>query len=307
MHALFAGAPPSTRTPSADAMTATLRCGRHALDLSRPRVMGVLNVTPDSFSDGGRFLDPARALEHARAMLADGADLVDVGGESTRPGAAAGRRGHRARARPAGRRGARARRRDRVGRHDQARGDARGDRRRRLDDQRRARARRAGGAGRGRGERRRGVPHAHARRRRRRCRRRRATPTSPPRWPRSCASAPGPASRPASRATASRSIRASASARRWRIISTWPRGSREVVALGWPVLVGVSRKSMLGALTGRASGDRVAAGLAAALALVARGATIVRTHDVRETVDALATWRAMDAGVDPRTEERSGR
>ena len=50
--------------------------------------MGIVNVTPDSFSDGGRFLDHARALAHARALLADGADVVDVGGESTRPGAA---------------------------------------------------------------------------------------------------------------------------------------------------------------------------------------------------------------------------
>src|SRR5438046_3900688 len=49
--------------------------------------MGVLNVTPDSFSDGGRFLDLDRALAHARAMLADGADIIDIGGESTRPGA----------------------------------------------------------------------------------------------------------------------------------------------------------------------------------------------------------------------------
>lgn len=51
-------------------------------------VMGVLNVTPDSFSDGGKFLDPAKAIEHGRAMVADGAAMVDVGGESTRPGAA---------------------------------------------------------------------------------------------------------------------------------------------------------------------------------------------------------------------------
>ena len=50
--------------------------------------MGVLNVTPDSFSDGGRYLDSAAAIEHGLAMVADGADLVDVGGESTRPGAA---------------------------------------------------------------------------------------------------------------------------------------------------------------------------------------------------------------------------
>ena len=54
---------------------------------NRPLVMGVLNVTPDSFSDGGSYLDPARALEHGRRLVAEGADLVDVGGESTRPGA----------------------------------------------------------------------------------------------------------------------------------------------------------------------------------------------------------------------------
>ncbi|MGN6505989.1 MAG: dihydropteroate synthase [Tepidisphaeraceae bacterium] len=51
-----------------------------------PLVMGVLNVTPDSFSDGGRFSEPASAIAHARQMIADGADLIDIGGESTRPG-----------------------------------------------------------------------------------------------------------------------------------------------------------------------------------------------------------------------------
>ena len=54
---------------------------------ARPAVMGVLNVTPDSFSDGGAFLDPGAAVAHAAAMAAEGADLIDVGGESTRPGA----------------------------------------------------------------------------------------------------------------------------------------------------------------------------------------------------------------------------
>lgn len=53
----------------------------------RPAVMGVVNVTPDSFSDGGRFLSPDAAAAHARGLFADGADLVDIGGESTRPGA----------------------------------------------------------------------------------------------------------------------------------------------------------------------------------------------------------------------------
>ena len=53
----------------------------------RPLVMGVLNVTPDSFSDGGRYLDAGAAVEHGRQLIAEGADLVDVGGESSRPGA----------------------------------------------------------------------------------------------------------------------------------------------------------------------------------------------------------------------------
>jgi len=55
------------------------------LALGRPIVMGILNVTPDSFSDGGRFFDPQRAVEHARRMQAEGADILDVGAESTRP------------------------------------------------------------------------------------------------------------------------------------------------------------------------------------------------------------------------------
>ncbi|SHM15123.1 dihydropteroate synthase [Vreelandella subglaciescola] len=64
-----------------------LCCGHHRLDLSVPRVMGVLNVTPDSFSDGGRHNVLDDALRHAERMLAEGAAIIDVGGESTRPGA----------------------------------------------------------------------------------------------------------------------------------------------------------------------------------------------------------------------------
>ncbi|MBF8659660.1 dihydropteroate synthase [Pseudomonas putida] len=64
-----------------------LLCGNRVLDLSRTHVMGILNVTPDSFSDGGRFSQRDEALRHAEAMVAAGATLIDVGGESTRPGA----------------------------------------------------------------------------------------------------------------------------------------------------------------------------------------------------------------------------
>jgi dihydropteroate synthase len=64
-----------------------LRCGRFALQLDRPLIMGVLNVTPDSFSDGGQFLDRDAALAQAHRMVEEGAAIIDVGGESSRPGA----------------------------------------------------------------------------------------------------------------------------------------------------------------------------------------------------------------------------
>ena len=72
----------------------TLNCGSKVLDLSRPAVMGILNITPDSFSDGGQLyagiaLDLGKTFKAAEKMLADGADIIDIGGESTRPGAAA--------------------------------------------------------------------------------------------------------------------------------------------------------------------------------------------------------------------------
>lgn len=63
------------------------RCGAFTLELSRPLVMGIVNVTPDSFSDGGLHVDPEAAVAAALRMLAEGADIIDVGGESTRPGA----------------------------------------------------------------------------------------------------------------------------------------------------------------------------------------------------------------------------
>lgn len=66
-----------------------LDCGGRALDLSRVAIMGILNVTPDSFSDGGAFSELDSAVAHAHAMVGEGADIIDVGGESTRPGAGA--------------------------------------------------------------------------------------------------------------------------------------------------------------------------------------------------------------------------
>src|SRR5262249_59705710 len=62
---------------------------RSKMPRRQAKVMGIVNVTPDSFSDGGEFLDPGRAIAHGRELAAGGADVLDVGGESTRPGAAA--------------------------------------------------------------------------------------------------------------------------------------------------------------------------------------------------------------------------
>lgn len=65
-----------------------LDCNGRSLDLSAPRVMGILNITPDSFSDGGRFFSLPAAIDQAARMVEEGAAILDVGGESTRPGAA---------------------------------------------------------------------------------------------------------------------------------------------------------------------------------------------------------------------------
>ena len=64
-----------------------LLCGKFTLDLGRPLIMGVVNVTPDSFSDGGQFDSIDAAVAHARRLIDEGADILDIGGESTRPGA----------------------------------------------------------------------------------------------------------------------------------------------------------------------------------------------------------------------------
>ncbi|AMV42045.1 dihydropteroate synthase [Paraburkholderia caribensis] len=64
-----------------------MQCGRFTFTFERPLVMGILNVTPDSFSDGGLYAQPSKARRQAELMLAEGADIIDIGGESTRPGA----------------------------------------------------------------------------------------------------------------------------------------------------------------------------------------------------------------------------
>ena len=78
MSVSVADKPGTGAKPAADALA-------RLLSLGRPLVMGILNVTPDSFSDGGQFFDPATAISHAREMIDQGADILDIGAESTRP------------------------------------------------------------------------------------------------------------------------------------------------------------------------------------------------------------------------------
>jgi dihydropteroate synthase len=82
---MAAGRPTVDAAPAASAAVWDLRGARLSLD--RPVILGILNVTPDSFSDGGQYVDPGAAIEQAHRMVSDGADLVDIGAESTRPGA----------------------------------------------------------------------------------------------------------------------------------------------------------------------------------------------------------------------------
>jgi dihydropteroate synthase len=277
--------------PAAAGGTTVLRCGVRTLDLSRPRVMGILNVTPDSFSDGGRYAGLARALDRARAMLADGADVVDVGGESTRPGAApVDEATELARVVPViealAREGALVS----------------------VDTTKPGVMRAAIGAGAamvndvgalgapgaidavaGSGVavclmHMRGTP---------------ATMQSAPEYADVVAEVRG------FLAARARVCEAAGIARDRIVVDPGFGFGKtlahnldllarldEIAASGYPVLAGLSRKSMLGAITGRPEGERMAASVAAALSAVQRGAAIVRVHDVRETVDALAVWRA---------------
>jgi dihydropteroate synthase len=270
----------------------TLRCGRHVLDLTRPRVMGILNVTPDSFSDGGRFFDRERALDHARRMLADGADLIDVGGESTRPGAAAvDEADELARVIPVidelAREGALVSvdtMKPAVMRAAVAAGAAM------IND---VNALRLPGALEAAASTDAAVCLMHMQGE-----------------PRTMQDAPGYDDVVAEvrdflveRAQACEALGIA----RERIVLdpgfgfgktlahnvALVRALPELVATGYPVLAGLSRKSSLGAITGRQGSERLAASLAAALAAVARGASIVRVHDVRETVDALKVWTTV--------------
>ena len=262
--------------------------------------MGIVNVTPDSFSDGGRYLRPARG-DRARA----GARRRG-GGDPRR-----GRRVDAARG-DAGRAGEELRRVIAVieglvaagvgatisidtSKAEVARAAL--DGRRRLRQRRDRLPRRTGDGGAGRGARRRVLPDAHAGRAAHDAGRSRATATSSPRSRRSCASASTSRWPPGSSGSGSWSTRASASARRWRTTSscsTASTSSRRSGSRSWSA----PRESRFSApLTGRREHDRLAATIATNVIGLLRGASVFRVHDVAAVRDALAVAAAT---VSPR-------
>lgn len=275
------------------ALASRWRCGRAVLDLSVPRVMGIVNVTPDSFSDGGRFFDRERALDHARRLRADGADIVDIGGESTRPGAApVSITDELARILPLvatlSAEGALVSvdtMKPEVMREAVAAGAAI------VND---VRALREPGALETVAGLETSVCLMHMQGEPR-------TMQTHPRY--------DDVVREVRDFLLARAAAAEAAGIARERIAIDPgfgfgktvahnltllRQLRSFTGTGYPVLAGLSRKATIGVLTGRDAPDRVAGSLAATLAAVARGAGIVRVHDVRETVDALRVWQAIE-------------
>jgi dihydropteroate synthase len=270
-------------------------CGRFEFDLERPLVMGIVNVTPDSFSDGGQHSDPDHAIQHAKRLIADGAHILDIGGESTRPGApAVSMEDELARVLPIV-----------EGLRDcgvplsidtfkpevmRAVLDAGADMINDIYGFRQPGAIEAVAGSKC------GLCVMHMKGE-----------------PRTMQDAP-------EYTDLLGEIGVFLGARAQRLRAAWVDPRRIVLDPGfgfgktvdqnyqllrrlsnlrvssYPILVGLSRKSMIGNVTGREVGDRLAGSLAGALACVARGASIVRVHDVAETVDALKVWQAVEIG-----------
>ncbi|GAB3659985.1 dihydropteroate synthase [Ramlibacter alkalitolerans] len=272
---------------------------RFLLDLAQPRVMGIVNVTPDSFSDGGRFVSTRRALEHCEELIRQGADILDIGGESSRPGTApVPLDEERARVMPVVREAVRLgvplsvdtykpevmqealdlgadiindiwalQRPDAIGvvANHPACGVC--------------------------------LMHMHG------------EPQTMQRSPMQGDAVP----------QVREFLRLRSEALRQRGVSVtriaWDPGigfgktveqnfallarQRELLHDGYPLLAGWSRKSSLGSVTGAAVQERLVPSVAAALLAVERGARIVRVHDVRETVAALKVWAAVQSAPGP--------
>jgi dihydropteroate synthase len=287
--------------PERTAMT-MLKAGQHEIDLSAPCVMGILNVTPDSFHDGGR-LDRQATLARARQLLAWGARIIDVGGESTRPGAAPVDEAEElARVVPIvevlAREGACVSIDTMKPGVMQAALDAGASM---IND---VRALQAPGALSAAAASDAAVCLMHMQGEPR-------TMQRAPAYADVVAEVSGFLMR-----RAQACIDAGIAAERIAIDPGFGFGKAlahnlellrnldEIAGLGYPVLAGLSRKAMFGAITGRDTDDRLAGSIAGALAAAARGARILRVHDVRETVDALAVWSAIEPWPGSRTQRR---
>jgi dihydropteroate synthase len=279
---------PSPLTPRA-----VLQLGRFSLTLERPLIMGVVNVTPDSFSDGGRFFGTQQALEHARVLIEEGADILDIGGESSRPGA------------------------EPVGLDEELR---------RVmpvleqlaqmpvpvsvdtckpDVMRRAIAAGAAMVNDINALREPGALEAVAQSQAAVClMHMQGEPRSMQRDPKYEDVVAEVTTFLAQRVDAAQQ----AGIARERIVIDpgfgfgkntahnlgLLRGLHKIAGLGQPVLVGLSRKSLFGKITGKPVADRVSASVAAALLAVERGAALVRVHDVAATRDALLVLNAIE-------------
>lgn len=269
---------------------------RFLIDLHRPQVMGIVNVTPDSFSDGGSHASTAEALRHCEQLIRDGADILDIGGESTRPGSpAVSLEEERARVLPVVREALR------LGvplsidtyKPELMRAvlDLGADIVNDIWALRQPGARDAVAA-----HPRCGVCLMHMHR----------DPQTMQALPMDGDGVPTvrdflaeAAQQLRARGVATERITLDPGigfgktvAQNFALLAR----QQELLALGYPLLAGWSRKSSLGAVTGvQVAAQRVAASVCAAVLAVERGARIVRVHDVRETVEALAVWRAMQA------------
>ena len=278
---------PSLLTPHA-----VLKLGRFSLALDRPLIMGVVNVTPDSFSDGGRFFGLHQAVEHARLLVEEGADILDIGGESSRPGAEpVGIDEELRRVMPVLQQLAQMpvpvsvdTCKPEVMRRAIAEGAAM------VND---IHALRESGALAAVVQSQAAVCLMHMQGRPR-------TMQQDPHY-----------QDVLSEVTAFLTERVEAALHagieRERIIIDpgfgfgkntghnleLLRGLPRIAGLGQPVLVGLSRKSLFGKITGKPVADRVSASVAAALIAVERGAAMVRVHDVAATRDALMVWQAV--------------
>lgn len=272
-----------------------LRAGKFMLALDHPRVMGIVNVTPDSFSDGGKFLARDAAIAHGRRLVEEGADIVDIGGESTRPGAAA------------------ATLQEELDRVMPVLETLVGDGIPISIDTQKAQvmavAIKAGAAMIN------DVNALLAPGALETCvasnvavcvMHRQGTPSTMQAAPDYVEVVTEVAAFLAARADAC--VRAGIHRERIVIDPGFGFGKtmehnfrllrelRVLVALGYPVMAGFSRKASLGLVTGRGADDRLPASIAAAILCAQNGATILRVHDVRETVDAIKVLMAIDAG-----------